>query len=460
MRRWLRSAGPGLLLLLSGGPGWSETLVDALAAAYTNNPTLLSARAALRATDEEVPQALADWRPTVEVEGSVASQAVQTNTTTGDQRQHRDPRSLAFSVTQPLFRGGRTQAATREAEESVLAQRARLLSTEQDVLLSGVTAYVNVVRDTSVLELNRSNELVLSRQLEAAQDRFRVGEITRTDVHQAESRLAQAQADRIGAEGDLVTSRAVYRNVIGHAPENLEVPEVPSDLPGTEFESMERALERAPDVLAAEYDTRASAHNIDEIKGELLPSLELEGSASVALDGGGENARSETYQATLTLDIPLYQQGSVYSRLRQAKQRAGQNRLLVDQARRDAIEDVASTWETLQTTRAQITAFRTAVEAAAVALEGVQREAEVGSRTVLDVLDAEQELLDARVDLVRARRDEIVAAYALKAVVGSLTARELGLPVALYDPIVHYEEVRGKWTGGRGSGEYDVWDLK
>ena len=447
------------LLMLPAAPVSGETLEEALAAAYADNPALEAARAALRATDERVPQALSAWRPTVEMSGTAASQAFQTNSRGADRRQHRDPRSLSFSVTQRLFRGGRTWAATREAEDSVLAQRARLTATEQNVLLSAVRAYVDVVRDQAVLAFNRNNEQVLTRQLEATQDRFRVGEVTRTDVSQAESRLAQATADRIEAQGDLVTSRAVYRNVIGRAPGNLEGPRAPMDLPVSEAQAMEQSLTHDPDVRAAEYDTRAAAHNVDEVRGELLPSLSLGGSANVSLDFGGENTRTESYQATLSLDVPLYQRGSVHSRLRQAKQLAGQSRLLVDQARRDAIEAVSEAWEDLETARAQITAFEAAIQAAAVALEGVQREAEVGSRTVLDVLDAEQELLDARVDLVRAQRDEIVAAYQLKASVGGLTARDLRLPVTLYDPVVHYDEVRGKWIGMRSSGEFEVRDL-
>lgn len=458
-----RSFGVGLAVVVAMAvqvtPAGSETLYDALAAAYANNPSLKAERAALRATDEGVPEALSDWRPSVELDASAGHQATFNSQIGADRRQSRQPRSLTFSVNQPLFRGGRTQAATRSAENSVLAGRARLSGVEQNVLLQAVTSYMNVLRDQAVLELNVNNERVLSRQLEATRDRFEVGEITRTDVHQAEARLATATADRIGAEGSLVSSRATYRNVVGMPPESLQPATPPADLPATEDAAQDEALANAPDVVAARFDTRALRWEIDEVRGELLPTLSVEGSTNTSLEVANEDTRTQTHQVILSLSMPLYQSGDVYSRLRAATQSAGQQRLLVDAALRDVIESVTAAWESLLTARAQITSFQTAIEAASVALEGVQREAEVGSRTVLDVLDAEQELLDARVNLVVAQRDEVVAAYQLKSAMGHLTAQRLGLAVEVYDPAVHYEEVRGKWFGGSASGEYELEDL-
>jgi len=450
----------GVVALSSAaGPSGAETLYDALASAYANNPSLLAERASVRVTDEQVPQALSNWRPSVEMDAEAGTAAVQNNSG-ADLRQHRDPRTLELTVTQPLFRGGRTVAATQEAENAVQAARARLTGTEQTVLLDAVTAYTNVLRDQAVLDLNINNEQVLGRQLDATRDRFAVGEITRTDVNQAESRLATATANRIRAEGNLVSSRANYRKIVGQAPRDLQPANAPEALPVDEEEGMRLALANDPDVVAAEYDTRASAYNVDEVRGELLPSVNLQGRANTSLETSTEGGRSESYEALVTLNVPIYEKGAVYSRLREAKQRAGQRRVQVDIARRNSIEEVTRAWEALQTAKAQIVAFQSGIGAATVALEGVQREAEVGSRTLLDVLDAEQELLDARVNLVSAQRDETVAAYRLKAAVGQLTARQLGLAVDLYDPARHYDEVRGKWVGGRSSGEYDVHDLK
>ena len=430
----------------------AESLLDALVSAYSSNPSLMAERAAVRVTDEKLPQALSNWRPSVVMDAEAGGTAVQSNTAL-NQRQHRDPRSLELTVTQPLFRGGRTVAATKEAENIVQAARARLMGTEQTVLLDAVTAYTNVLRDQSVLELNINNEHVLARQLEATRDRFAVGEITRTDVSQAESRLATATAARIRAEGNLVSSRANYLKVIGETPRDLQPASRPQAMPLNEEEAMRLALANDPDIIAAEYDMKASGDNVDSVQGELLPTLNLQGRANTSLEASGQGTRAETYEALVTLSVPIYEKGAVYSRLREAKQRTGQRRAQADIARRNSIEEVTRSWEALQTARAQIVAFQAAIDAAAVALEGVQREAEVGSRTLLDVLDAEQELLDSRVNLVSAQRDETVAVYRLMAASGLLTARQLGLAVQLYDPSVHFDEVRGKWIGWGSSGE-------
>jgi TolC family type I secretion outer membrane protein len=343
-------------------------------------------------------------------------------------------------------------AATHAAYNRVQAARARLLSTEQDVLLAAVTAYMNVLRDQAVLDLNVNNEQVLRRQLEATEDRFRVGEVTRTDVSQAQARLAGATADRIQAESDLEASRATFANVIGMPPGNVTVPELPTDLPQTGEAANDTAARFNPNVVAAQFDERAAYEDTREVRGQLLPSLNLEGTASHSLDSSGDDSEVTRYRAIVALTVPLYQKGAVYSRLREARQNLAEFRDRIDVARRDAIENSTRAWEQFLAARAQIEALRAQVTANEVALEGVQREAEVGSRTVLDVLDAEQELLDSRVNLVTARRGLAVAVYDLKSSIGQLTARLLDLPVELYDPEMHYQEVRGKWFGGRASG--------
>ena len=431
----------------------AETLEEALAAAYRNNPTLLAARAKLRATDEGVSQALAGWRPTLSVDGDVGVEAERSNSTIADRGQHREQKSLTFKLGQSLYKGGRTIAATRGAENEVRAEQRRLNETEQKVLFGAVTAYMDVVRDQAVRGLNISDEQVLRRQLQATRDRFEVGEITRTDVYQAEARLAGSTADRIKAEGNLEISRAAYRNVIGRAPDKLSRPKMSGDLPAAKSDVVKAALDGNWKLLTADFNARAARDNVDEIKGELLPSLDLSGSASRSLNASGEDSRSDSYKALLTLSVPLYQSGSVYSRLRAARQKAAEERRKTDQARRDAVEAADRAWERLQTTRARAGSFKSQIEAAEVALEGVQREASVGSRTVLDVLDAEQELLNARVSFVGAQRDEVVAAFDLMSAMGRLTAKKMNLPVDLYDPRGHYQKVRNKWLGSAGSGD-------
>lgn len=432
----------------------AQTLEEALSAAYLSNPTLAAERAALRATDERVPQALSNWRPTLEAFGGVGRRTIESNQRTafGGRNRNLTPQTYGAQVTQPLFRGGRTVAETRAAENAVRAARARLDSVEQQVLLSAVTAYIDVYRDQAVLDLQIRNEQRLSRQLEATRDRFQVGEVTRTDVFQAEARLAGATAARVGAEGSLERSRATYRNVVGEVPGVLAQPAIPRDLPNGLDQAVTAAKRQNPDIIEAEFAERSSLDAVDQIRGEGLPTLSLQGAAQRDDESTFEGAETDTLEALVNLDVPLYQAGAVDSRLRQSKQNVVENRRILDQRRLDAIEAATSAWNNLQTARAALVSFRKAVQANEVALEGVQREAEVGARTVLDVLDAEQELVDSQVDLVGAQRDEIVATFDLKTAIGELSARELALPVPYYDPTVHYQAVRDRWFGSDSVG--------
>lgn len=429
-----------------GGTAHGETLGDALAKAYANNPTLLSTRASLRATDEGVSQALSGYRPSLTAAGSASKKQTESSSDPGN-KIDTDPRTVSLSLSQSLYAGGQTVAAVSSAEHAVLAARANLRGTEQTVMLNAATAYLDVLRDQAVLDLNRNNEDVLRRHLEATRDRFEVGEITRTDVHQAEARLAGATANRIGAEGTLEASRATYENVVGEVPADLEEPKLALPLPENLSEALTIAEDSNPSILAAVYTERAAQDSIDSAEGQLLPSVDLTGSASRSLDPSSTVSWSNALEAKVTLTVPLYQSGSVYSQVRQARQEASAARLDVDQARRTVGEEVRKAWQDLQATKARIDSIETQVRAAETALEGVQREATVGSRTVLDVLDAEQELLDARVNLVTSQRDEMVAALTLLSTLGRLTATDLNLVVDLYDTGRHYQDVRGKWIG-------------
>jgi len=436
----------GVCVGLLAAPVHAETLMDALAKAYTTNPTLQSARATLRAKDESVSQALAGWRPSLSMSGTTGARKQKTST--APNTTNMNPKTASLDLSQSLYAGGQTTADISSAENSVRAQRARLLASEQSVLLNAATAYLNVLRDQAVVELNVKNEDVLKSQLEATQDRFNVGEITRTDVHQAQSRYAGATADRIQAQGTLEASRAAYANLMGVGPEKLEPPKLALPMPTGLDDALKLAEQTNPDVLAAEFDERAAADNIDSTSGQLLPSLDLNGSASRSLETASKSYWATTYEATVTLSVPLYQSGSVYSKLRQARQTASATRMDLVQTRRDVTEQVRSAWETWVSTKARIEAIKTQVIAAETALEGVQREASVGSRTVLDVLDAEQEMLDASVNLVKSQRDETVAELTLLSSIGHLTATDLNLAVDLYDSQGHYQEVRDKWFGG------------
>jgi TolC family type I secretion outer membrane protein len=307
---------------------------------------------------------------------------------------------------------------------------------------------MNLYRDEAVLKLNINNERVLGRQLEATRDRFNVGEVTRTDVSQAEARLASATSDRIQAEGNVQVSRGIYEQVVGQLPEGtLEKPEPLKNLPTSRGDVIAQAQEKNPDVIAAEYDERAARANIKVVKSDLLPKVDLVGQGGRSGNDGISDIEQDSASIMAQLTVPLYQRGAVTSQVREAKQLAGRNRMRLVAAQRDAIEQANTAWETLVTAQARIRSITAAARANRIALDGVRQEALVGSRTVLDVLDAEQELLDSQVSLVVAERDEIVARYDLLAAVGRLTAQALALNAEFYDPEAYYKQVRDKLWG-------------
>ncbi len=441
--------------LLAGAPSAvrAQSLDDALVTTYMTNPTIAAQRARLRATDEQVPRALSGWRPTVTftAEGGRVQEEQKVNqadkSTLFVDQLDRWQRSYALAITQPIFRGFRTVAETERAEQRVNADRERLSATEQLVLRDAVTAYLNVVRDEAVLDLNVNSEQVLRKQLEATLDRFEVGEVTRTDVSQAEARLARATADRTASEGALETSRAIFQRIIGEAPVKLTEPPVPKELPATLQEAITLASANNPTVRAADFEQKAAQADVDLVFGELLPTVALVGELRKDDNTFERFSRDKQARALARVTVPLYQAGSVEARVREAKQVAGQRKIQIDEVRRQAVEDAISAWEEMMTARARVVSYTKEAEANRIALDGVEQEATAGLRTVLDVLDAEQELRDARVNLARARRDHVVGAYRVRHAIGNLSAAQLGLPVETYDPLKYYNEVRDKWIG-------------
>ncbi|MFT5182374.1 MAG: outer membrane protein [Alphaproteobacteria bacterium] len=432
----------------------AETLAEALAEAYQTNPDLTAERSRVRAVDEQVPQALSNWRPQVTLSGRYGVRTLDRKTGAGVESDRTDqPQSVGLSISQNLFRGFRTQAETERAENRVAAARSNLIGTEQSVLLEGVVGYVTVLRDTAVLELRVNNVGVIEQQLQATRDRFEVGELTRTDVAQAESRLARAVADRTTAEANFETSRAAYRKAIGRDPVALQQPDLPPNLPQSEADTLAAAAENNPDVVFADFNERAARSDIELREGELLPTLTLDATIDRDKDIAGSDVRDTEKAITARLSVPLYQSGAVYSRIREAKQTASQRLSELALRKREAEQEASDSWEDFRAAQARITAFESEVRAQEVAFEGVQQEAQVGSRTVLDVLDAEQELLDSRVNLVSARRDLIVSGYALLSAIGKLTAQDLSLNVDVYDPTHNFGAVRGKLFGSDIEGE-------
>jgi len=429
----------------------AENLIEALTAAYSNNPTLEAERAALRAQDEAVSQAKAGYRPSIEATGSIArSNTEQLSNFAGVPTQRDDTLTSkvgSVALVQPVFRGFRTMNDVRRARNEVYAGRAQLTETEQQVLLAAATAYLDVIRDEAILELNRNNVQVLTRQLEASQDRFRVGEITRTDVAQSEARLARAISDRTRAEAALTSSRAAYNRIVGRMPGTLQYPEDLAAVPATEAAALEIALAESPLLNAARFNDRAADYAVASAKGGFLPEVSVRAEYRREYDTSVFVDEVERKQIVAELRIPIYQAGVQSSAVRQARQLNTQRRLQVIEAERQVTEAVRNAWEALREARARIVSDKSQVRANEIALEGVRQEAAVGSRTTLDVLDAEQELLDSRVSLTAAEHDAAVATFQLLAAMGRLTARALNLPVTYYDPERNYERVSDKIFG-------------
>lgn len=437
--------GCGLLWSLEAS-AQSVTFQQAMEAAYTHNPQLESSRAELRSVDEAYAQAVSGYRPRVSgnagYDSSYQDGQLQNN--------HADPKTLSLDLVQPLYRGGTTKAQVEGADNRILAQRALLMSVEQSVFLQTVTAYMDVLRDQEIVRLTQSNEKVLANHLDESRQRFELGDLTKTDVSQSESRLAAAQASRIRAEGNQEISRAAFERATGLKPEALQKPALSAVAPTTLEAAIGVAQENNPDVIYAEYASEAAKSNTRAVKGELLPRVDFSGSVGRTYDPG---QRTDDWVNSTTVGLsatmPLYTSGSVDSRVRQSRQVEQQRRIDIQTAERFVREKVVDAWSDLQSSNAEMAARLVQINAAQLALDGVKVEADYGSRTTLDLLDAEQEYLDAQVSYISAERDKIVALYGLLAATGDLTANKLGLNVPLYSPTEHFQKVKGKWIGTR-----------
>jgi len=450
-------AGAAVAALMGGlvaTPATATTLEEALVQTYQTNPTLLAQRADLRAVDEGVSQAASNWRPTVTVTGTISDAEGRVDQGIGFSPMSTDATNYGGTVTasQSLFRGFRSINEFRRAQANVRAGRAGLHSVEQGVLLDAISAYQDVIRDMAVVELRNNNVAVLLRQLEASQDRFDLGDSTRTDVAQSEARLSLARSNLTAAEAQRTASEAAYERVVGDAPTALEAPDGLPVMPATEEDAMRQALANNPALRAAIEAEVASRRAVDIAVGGLLPSANVTATLRHEEDDDNLETQSDSQTIAGTVTIPLYQSGAEYSAIRAARQTNNADRIRIAETERQIREAVAVAWDALISTQSVITSSEEQVRANEIAFEGVQQEAQVGSRTTLDVLDAEQELLDSRVSLVRAQRDEQVAAYSLLSAMGELTAEDLGLPVEYYDPERHY---RNTWwlPIGWGAGE-------
>lgn len=435
-------------LLASPWTAGAETLEEALVDVYVGNPELAAGRARLRATDELVPQALAGWRPTITADTGVEGVTGQSRSSaTGQQLDiDRTTRRIGAQIRQNLYAGGATTAATSRAENLVRAERANLVALEQRVLLDAIDAYTAVWRDRAVLDLALNNEQRLRRQLQATRDRFQVGEVARTDVAQAEARLSRARADVEAAKANLAASTAFYERVVGKEPGRLAKPTRLTALPRTLAEARSIAAQN-PQIIATTFSLAAAQDDVDVSFAGLLPSVDLLARADRVEEPQATLSWQRSASIGLSVTVPLYQGGAEYARVRAARQTVEARRNDLEAAHRTVQQSVASAWDRLLAATAAIAALRAEVRANDIALQGVQEENLVGARTVLDVLDAEQELFTSRVNLVRAEREEILASFQLKAAIGELTTEGLGLPVERYDAERNYRTTRNRLMG-------------
>jgi len=443
--------------MIGAGAGRAETVSSALIKAYLTNPDINTQRAAVRAADEGVPKANAGYLPTVSAQGNMGIERADTgligpgNSVVGSSTDTLFPRGYGVTATETVFNGNKTINTIRQAESQVFGAREQLRNTEQNTLLAGVTAYMDVLQDTAILDLDRNNVQVLQEQLRETRDRFTVGEVTRTDVAQAEASLSSSQATALSAEATLQAAVARYRQVIGNQPTSLApVKPIASPLPKTLPEAVSISQVEHPAITASLHGVDAAQLQIKIAESALYPTVGLTGSFTNQFDASGvPGLHVLSGQVVGQLTIPIYQGGAEYAATRQAKESLSQQELQTDSERNQVRQAVVAAWGLNQAAIGVVRAARAAVSANEVALTGVREEAKVGQRTTLDVLNAQQALLQARTTLVQAEHDQVVDSYSLLSAVGRLNIPTLGLAVAEYDPRVHFDQVKSKWIGLR-----------
>jgi outer membrane protein len=455
-RRVLRSGiclGVLICAVLAASIARAESLPEALAKAYQTNPQLNAERARQRATDENVPQALAGYRPQITASLSAGLQAVRDllpgNTI---QTASLKPWQIGLTVTQTLFNGFKTANSVRVAELQVQSGREALRNVGQGVLLDAVTAYTNVLANQSLVEAQRSNVAFLRETLSVTQRRLNAGDVTPTDSAQAEARLNRGLADLNAAEVALAISQATYAQVIGNAPSQLRAAEVVDRyLPRSREDALSMAIRQHPAVMAAGFDVDVASTNIRVAEGALLPSASLQGSASKSRNNDPTLGTFAEDQASIVANItaPIYDGGQAASQTRQAKEITAQSRLVLDQVRNQARTAATSAWVANEGAKIAVSASESEVKAATVALQGVQREAAGGQRTTVDVLNSQADLIQAKARLIGALRDRVIASYTLLSAVGHLDVKTLSLNTPDYLPEVHYQQVRDAWHGLR-----------
>ena len=424
----------------------AQSIFEALSSAYETNPTLQAQRAYLRSIDENVAIAKSGYRPSLALTGSYTDASVDSNVE--PKNQDNDKTILAATISQPLFSGFFTVNSVKSADSTVRAQQNNLYNVEQTVFLDASTAYLDVLQNTAIVDLQKNNEKLLKKRLDETVERFNVGEVTRTDVSQARARYSQARSDRIAAEGDLEASKSTYTKIIGAAPDKLKSPEIGAFLPKTFEEALDYAKMNNYGVKYAKDILNSKTYDVATNTGALLPQVTLDGSISNTKTSGDMYDRDpdvDSAEIGINMTIPLYNSGESRAKIRQSKyyRWQAQEDLLNTQ---DALySDITSYWEYLSANKAKIKSVKAQIKAYQVALNGVREEEALGNRTVLDVLNQYQYLLNSEVEEVTTRHDYYVSGLGLLQAMGKLTAKDLNLKVDLYDADAKYEETSGKW---------------
>ncbi|MBP5698031.1 MAG: TolC family outer membrane protein [Alphaproteobacteria bacterium] len=435
------------MLIILASPIKADTLETALAKAYEYNPALKAARAGTQAVDENVALAKSGYRPTLSVEGGYSETKINTNAPVKPIDGYN--RSLVATISQPVFRGFKTTNSIKSAKSYAKASQAGLMAMEQSVLLQAAIAYLDVLQDEAIVKLQRNNEKLLKKELDETKERFNVGEVTNTDLSQAKASYASAQSQRISAEGNLKASQAVYKQIIGEAPKNVTTPrEIEKMFPKSLKEAIEYAKKHNYSLKSAQHNLKAKKYDVKTSGGDLLPSV-----SAYALAGRlksqnymyQKNPTSDEVELGVNFSMPIYNAGSSRAKIRQSKYYRWQAQEDLLNAEDAVHSDITSAWEYLNANKVRIDSVKTQIKAYQVALNGVREEEALGNRTVLDVLNQYQYLLNSEVEEVTVRHDYYVSGLTLLQAMGKLTAKDMKLKVDLYDANANYKETKGKW---------------
>ncbi len=428
---------------------YSQTLYDTLAKAYNTSPLLKSHRFKLEAINEELAKALSENRPQVNFYGSVGSDETTTINTSGlESKRNNNPKSITLEIQQNLYDFGRNNSLINIADNSIFAQRADLRNQEQEILLEASIIYLALLASTEINKLAKNNLLLLQKHYQATNDRFKLGEATSTDLSLAKARYLRARSDEIKSRGDIEKERSKYFSLIGiEAPNKLDFPIIKIAIPNNLRDITKETLQSNPKIIASGFRKKLSFVKISSAASELLPTLDLNLSAQNAWAPNTFFDEYENYKVEFNFKLPLYSGGYNYSNVRQKKKEAMQSSKILDYNIRKALKEVEILWIELNSLEAQIVSINSTIKANEMAVEGVKKEYEVGSRTLLDVLDAEQELLEEKVGVIKVKRDKFVTIFNIMAYIGKLSSTDLNLDVDVYDLDKNYLAVKNMWLG-------------